>query len=147
MTMCSECGKIDIEQATGLSKEHPKGTFLGVNTHWARNGWAVVMAQLVERLLTTPEVRSSNPVIDKNVYWTFTVNWIEKMKMKKKRPGLAHFFLKKTWFQKRSRPQLRFACRCAFSIKLYSTILCNGSAPFTPLSIKFKSQCQRTRVT
>ena len=30
--------------------------------------WAVVVAQLVERLLPTPEVRSSNPVIGKKIY-------------------------------------------------------------------------------
>ena len=33
--------------------------------------WAVVVAQLVERLLLTPEVRDSNPVIGKLLYWTF----------------------------------------------------------------------------
>ena len=30
--------------------------------------WAVVVAQLVERLLSIPEVRGSNPVIGKNLY-------------------------------------------------------------------------------
>ena len=30
--------------------------------------WAVVVAQLVERSLPTPEVCGSNPVIDKNLY-------------------------------------------------------------------------------
>ena len=30
--------------------------------------WAVVVAQLVERLLPIPEVRGSNPVIGKNLY-------------------------------------------------------------------------------
>ena len=30
--------------------------------------WAVVVAQLVERLLLTPEVRDSNPVIGKLLY-------------------------------------------------------------------------------
>ena len=29
--------------------------------------WAVVVAQLVERLLPIPEVRGSNPVIGKNL--------------------------------------------------------------------------------
>ena len=55
----------------------------------------VVVAQLVERLLPIPEVRGSNPVIGKNLYRTFTVNCIEKTKIKKKRPGMAHFFKKK----------------------------------------------------
>ena len=40
--------------------------------------------------LPIPEVCSSNRVIDKNLYWTFTVNCIETTKMKKKRPGMAH---------------------------------------------------------
>ena len=52
----------------------------------------VVVAQLVERSLPIPEVRGSNPVIGKNLYRTFTVNCIEKTKIKKKRPGMAHFF-------------------------------------------------------
>ena len=30
-----------------------------------KDGWAVIVAQLVERLLETPEVRCSNPVIGK----------------------------------------------------------------------------------
>ena len=53
------------------------------------------MAQLVERLLPIPEVRGSNPVIGKNLYRTFTVNCIEKTKINKKRPGMAHFKKKK----------------------------------------------------
>ena len=51
----------------------------------------MVVAQLVEWSLSIPEVRSSNPVIGKILYWTFTVNCIEKTKIKEKRPGLAHF--------------------------------------------------------
>ena len=57
--------------------------------------WAVVLAQLVEQLLPTPEVCCSNPVIGKKFYWMFAVNCIEKTKIMKKRPGLAHIFLKK----------------------------------------------------
>ena len=45
---------------------------------------AVVVAQLVERLLPIPEVYGLNPVFGKNLYWTFTVNCIEKTKIKKK---------------------------------------------------------------
>ena len=54
------------------------------------------MAQLVEQLLAIPEVRSSNPVIDK-IYLEhlFTANCIEKTKIKKKRQGIAHFYKKK----------------------------------------------------
>ena len=52
--------------------------------------WAVVVVQLVERLLPTPEVHGSNPVIGKFLYWTFnclpTVICVEKTKIKKKRP-------------------------------------------------------------
>ena len=45
---------------------------------------AVVVAQLVEQLLAIPEVRNSNPVISKNLYWMFTVNCIKKTKIEKK---------------------------------------------------------------
>ena len=58
---------------------------------------AVVVAQLVERLLLILEVRSSNPVIGKNLYWTFVyyqLYW--KDEKNKKRPGMVHFFLKKS---------------------------------------------------
>ena len=51
----------------------------------------VVVAQLVERLLPIQEVRNSNPVIGKKLHWTITVNSIVKTKIKKKRPGMAHF--------------------------------------------------------
>ena len=54
----------------------------------------VVVAQLVEQSLPIPEVRGSNPVISKNLYRTFTVNCIENTKIKKKRPGTAHFYKK-----------------------------------------------------
>ena len=55
----------------------------------------MVVTQLVERLLPTPEVRGSNPVIGKKLYCMFTVNCIEKTKIKKKRLRLAH--LKKSF--------------------------------------------------
>ena len=59
----------------------------------------MVVAQLVERLLPTPEVRSSNQVIGNKLYLMFfTANCIEKTKIKRKRPGLAHFFYKKILF-------------------------------------------------
>ena len=61
--------------------------------------WAVVVAQLVGRSLPIPKVRSSNPVIGKNlyIYWKFVYCQlcIEKTKKRKKRPGMAHF--KKHW--------------------------------------------------
>ena len=52
---------------------------------------AVVVAQLVEWLLPTPEIRGSNQVIGKIL---FTNRTIEKTKIKTKRLGMAH--LKKT---------------------------------------------------
>ena len=55
-----------------------------------KNVWAVVVAKLVERWLPIREVCSSNPVIGKNLYQTLTVNCIEKTKVLKKRPGMAH---------------------------------------------------------
>ena len=48
---------------------------------------AVVVAQLVERSLPTPEVRGSNPDIGKVLSTNCT---LEKTKIKKKRPGMAH---------------------------------------------------------
>ena len=48
---------------------------------------ALVVAQLVEQSVPTPEIRSSNPDISKILSTNCT---IEKMKMKKKRPGMAH---------------------------------------------------------
>ena len=47
--------------------------------------WAVVVAQKVELLRLTPEVRGSNSVISKIcMEHLFTVNSIEKTKIKKK---------------------------------------------------------------
>ena len=46
---------------------------------------AVVVAQLVERSLPTPEFQGLNPVIGKIV----STN-IKRQKIKKKRPGMAH---------------------------------------------------------
>ena len=59
----------------------------------------VVVAQLVEWSLPMPEVLGLNPVTGKNLYLTFTVNCIEKTKIKKKRPGMAHFLKKNTYEQ------------------------------------------------
>ena len=52
---------------------------------------AVVVAQLVEQSLQTTEVRGSNPVISKLLHITLYINCKEKMKIKKKRGGMAHF--------------------------------------------------------
>ena len=58
---------------------------------------AVVVAQLVERSLPTPEIHDLNPVIDKIVSTNLSSNCIiEKTEIKKKRPGMGH--LKKILF-------------------------------------------------
>ena len=51
---------------------------------------AVVVAQLVEWSLPIPGVSCLNPVIGKHLKCTFTVNCIEKTKIKKKRPRMDH---------------------------------------------------------
>ena len=48
---------------------------------------AVVVAQLVEQLLPTPVIRGLNPDIGKLLSTNCT---IEKMKIKQKRPEMAH---------------------------------------------------------
>ena len=57
-------------------------------THCTR---PVVVAQLVERLLLTPEVRSSNPVIVINLYWTFFCQLYWKGENKVKEAGFVPF--------------------------------------------------------
>ena len=46
--------------------------------------WAVLVAQLVERSLLTPEVRSSNR---QTLYYLYTVYCIEKTEIKEKDAG------------------------------------------------------------
>ena len=72
--------------------DHVKLDSIGIEitTFYLQYG-PVLVAELVEQSLPFPEVRGSNPVIGKNLYGTFTVNYIEKTKIKKKRPGMAHF--------------------------------------------------------
>ena len=56
----------------------------------------MVLAELAERSLLTPEVRGSNTVIGKiSIEHLFTVKHIEKTKIKKQRPGMGNF--NKTW--------------------------------------------------
>ena len=54
----------------------------------------MVVAQLVERSLLIPEVHGSNPVIGKIYIKHFTVNCIEKTKIKKKQAGNGPFLKK-----------------------------------------------------
>ena len=50
----------------------------------------MVVVQLVERSVPTPEICGSNPVIGKNLSANLsTNNIIEKTKIKKKMPGMA----------------------------------------------------------
>ena len=58
-----------------------------------KNERAVVIAQLVERSLPIPEVHSSNPVIGKiYIEHLFSVNCMEKTKIKKKEAWNGRFF-------------------------------------------------------
>ena len=51
------------------------------------------MTQLVERSLPTSEIRGSNPLIGKMLSTNLSTHCIiEKSKIKKKRPGMAHLF-------------------------------------------------------
>ena len=52
----------------------------------------MIVTQLVERSLLIPEICGSNPVIGKfYITYNITVNCIDKTKIKKKRPRMAHF--------------------------------------------------------
>ena len=69
----------------------------------------MVVAQLVERLLPIPQVHGSNPVISKKLYieHLFTVNYIEKTKMKKSRLEWPILKNKNTHLRDRGVGQLR----------------------------------------
>ena len=79
---------------------------------------ALVVAQLVEWSLPTPNVRSSNPVICKNLKWIFAVNCIEKMKIKKKGREWPIFVKKYALLQ-----EILFFCITAHFILLQSVWL------------------------
>ena len=52
------------------------------------SSWAVVVAQLAERLLLTPEARSSNPVIGNNLNWICCQMYLkDKIKVKEAENG------------------------------------------------------------
>ena len=61
--------------------------FKDVKMHKAAKLEAVVVGQLVERSLPTPEIRSSNPDISEILSSNCK---IEQTKINKKRPGMAH---------------------------------------------------------
>ena len=107
--------------------------------------------QLKERSLPIPVVWSSNPVISKNLYWTLTVNFIEKTKIKKKEAGNDPFLI--VWWNRHSLTNQIFhtnycfywanssLIKCLFFSKTHLLYLC-----FTfvrPASIKYslKRKC------
>ena len=51
----------------------------------------MVVAQLVERLLPTPDIHSLNSVISKSYLLSTVLKLISKDENKEKRPGMAHF--------------------------------------------------------
>ena len=55
----------------------------------------VVVAQLVEWTLTTPEIRGLNPVIVK--FYLPIFNFVERTKIKKKRPRMVHLLKIAIW--------------------------------------------------
>ena len=90
--------------------------------------WAVVVAQLVKRLLPIPEVRSSNPVIGKNLFilnicLLSTVFWKDENKEKEDRNGpylKKHLFsvscIEKAEKIQRKRPHLKDMMRDALGL-------------------------------
>ena len=82
---------------TNRTSDHCKRIliFTFVLNKYLTNNWEVVVAQLVEWSLPIPEIRGSNPDIDKiYIEHLFTVSCAEKTKIKKKKTGMAHFFKK-----------------------------------------------------
>ena len=100
-----------------------------------QNIWAVVVAQLVERSLPTPEVRGLNPVIGKLLYGTFVywqLYWKDENKQKK-RPGMAHFFFKK---KKQNTLNLKQPFKTEIDYSPLMPIFPNSClSPITPLPI------------
>ena len=60
--------------------------------YWAKIVWNLGSGggSVTRAVASDSEVRGSNPFIGKKLNWTFTVNCIEKTKIKKKRLGMAH---------------------------------------------------------
>ena len=66
---------------------------IATEKYWCKKiNLGVVVAQLTERSLPTPEIRSSNPNVDDKIFCTYlSVNSNpKKTKMKKKRLGMAY---------------------------------------------------------
>ena len=75
-----------LDSSIGTKEWRNINTFILSSQTKARD-WGVVVAQVVDRSLPTPEVHCSNPVIGKNLYWMLTVSCIEKTKKKIKETG------------------------------------------------------------
>ena len=79
---------VGVDESTELWRPPPKLMKL----------WAVVIAQLMERFLQFQRSAVRIPSLAKILH--FTVNCIEKTKIKKKKPGKAHLKLFQLWTQK-----------------------------------------------
>ena len=86
----------------------------------------MVAAQLVEWLLPTPENPSSNPA-SRNVYQVllFTVNCIEKAKIRKKKPEMAH------------KEYLKAHYRCDATIAQWHAFV----SPYPTMQVRILTQC------
>ena len=88
-TVCQTCLYHTIGNPAYGNRHASSQATRSVNKHG--EGWAVVVDQLVEQSLPTPEIRGSNPVIGKILSTQLSTNCIiEKTKIKKRMPGMAH---------------------------------------------------------
>ena len=71
-----------------------------LNSSTDRQKGAVVVAQLDKRSLLIPEIRRSNPVIGKFLYWIYSLLTVEKTKIKKKEGGISPFLDRQKGCQK-----------------------------------------------
>ena len=68
-------------------------TYSYVIISWQQLSREVVVAQVVEKLLLIPEVSGFVSSHRQNfIEHLFNINYIEKTKINKERPGMAHFF-------------------------------------------------------
>ena len=71
----------NFKQSDWMLRIFNQSKCLIIMQHYIYATWAVAVAL---------DFRGSNPVISKNLYSIFTVNYIELTKIKKKRSGMAH---------------------------------------------------------
>ena len=72
--------------------------------------WAVVVVQVVDWSLPTLEIIDSNPFFGKIMC---TINYVEKMTIKKKRPGMAQLIFCKSLF---ANPSTKCVCHLTYII-------------------------------